>query len=55
MKLDCWDSWVAGSVVERLPSAQGVVSESQDRIPHRAPLEKPASPSAYVSASLYIS
>ena len=26
-----------------------------DRVPHRAPCGKPVSPSAYVSASLYIS
>ena len=43
------------SVVECLPSAQGVVLGSQDRVPHQAPYEKPASPSACVSASLSVS
>ena len=43
---------LGGSVVERLPSAQGVILDSQDRVPHRAPCMKPASPSACVSASL---
>ena len=40
-----------GSVVEHLPSAQGVNLGSQDPVPHRPPLGEPASPSAYVSAS----
>ena len=44
-----------GSVVECLPSAQGVILESQDRVPHRVPCMEPASPSAYVSASLSVS
>ena len=51
---------LGGSVVECLPSAQGMVPETQDRVPHqvphrvphRAPLKEPASPSACVSASL---
>ena len=43
---------LGGSVVERLPLAQDVVSESRDRVSHWAPLEEPASPSAYVSASV---
>ena len=34
------------------PSAQGVILETQDRVPHRAPCMGPASPSASVSASL---
>ena len=37
------------------PSAQGVVLETWDRVPHRAPCMEPASPSACVSASLYVS
>ena len=41
-----------GSVVECLPSAQGVIPESGDPVPHQDPCEEPASPSAYVSASL---
>ena len=32
------------------PSAQGVILESWDRVPHRAPYEEPASSFAYVSA-----
>ena len=44
--------FLGGSVVYRLPSAQGVILESQNQIPHWAPCMKPASPSAYVSASL---
>ena len=40
------------SVIEHLPSAQGVIPGSWDRAPHRAPLMEPASPSACVSASL---
>ena len=41
-----------GSVVEHLPSAQGVILEFQDRVPHQVPCMEPASLSAYVSASL---
>ena len=41
---------LGGSVVEHLSSAQGVVPESQDKVPHRAPLEEPVSPSVCVSA-----
>ena len=44
-----------GSVVERLPPAQGVTPGSQDRVPHWAPRREPASPSACVSASLSVS
>ena len=48
---------LGGSVVECLPSAQGVILESQDRVLHRAPHGSfsHASPSAYVSASLCVS
>ena len=35
-----------GSVVEHLPSAQGVILGSQDRVPHRTPLGETASHSA---------
>ena len=35
-----------------LPSAQGVILETQDWVPCPAPCMEPASPSAYVSASL---
>ena len=41
-----------GSAVERLPLAQGVILECRDRVPHWSPCMEPASPSAYVSASL---
>ena len=46
--------WVSlgGSVVELLPSAQGMILESRDRVPRRAPCMEPASPSACVSAAL---
>ena len=43
---------LSGSVVEHLPSAQVVIPESWDQVPHWAPRGEPASPSAYVSASL---
>ena len=43
---------LGGSAIECLPSTQGVIPESQDWIPHRAPLREPVCPSAYVSASL---
>ena len=39
-------------MVEHLPSAQGVIPESWDRVPHWAPRMEPASPSACVSPSL---
>ena len=37
---------LGGSVVERLPSAQGVILGSWDRVLHQAPCEEPTSPSA---------
>ena len=43
---------LGGSVVKHLPSAQSVILESRNRVPHWAPCMEPASPSAYVSASL---
>ena len=43
---------LVGSVVEHLPLAQGVIPESQDRVPHRARCMEPASLSACVCASL---
>ena len=46
---------LGGSVVERLPSAQGVILGFHNRVPHRVPCGEPASPSAYVSASLSVS
>ena len=46
---------LGGSAVEYLPWAQGMILESQDRVPHRAPQREPASLSAYVSSSLCVS
>ena len=46
---------LGGSGVWRLPSAQGEILESRDRVPHRAPCMEPASPSACVSASVCVS
>ena len=45
---------LGSSVVEHLSSAQGVIPESWDRVPHQAPHIEPASPSVYVSASLSV-
>ena len=42
-----------GSMVEHLLLAQGVILETQDRVPHQASFMEPASPSACVSASLF--
>ena len=47
---------LGGSVVERLPLAQGVILGSRDRVSCRVPCGEPASPSAYVlPLSLYVS
>ena len=46
---------LGGSVVEHLPLAQGVILESRDQVLHWAPCLEPASPSAYISASLSVS
>ena len=46
---------LGGSVVERLPLAQGVIPESQDQVQHQASCVEPASPSAGASASLSVS
>ena len=46
---------LGGSVVEHLTLAQGMIPESWDRVRHRVPHREPASPSAYVSASLCVS
>ena len=43
---------LGGSVVEHLPLVQGMIPGYHDRVPHLAPYKEPASPSAYVSASL---
>ena len=44
-----------GSVVEHLPSAQGVTPGSWDRVPRGAPRRESASPSACVSAPISVS
>ena len=44
-----------GLAVQHLPSAQGVILGSWDRVPCPAPCMEPASPSACVSASLSLS
>ena len=46
---------LGGSVVEHLPLAQVVILGSWDGVPHQAHHREPASPSAYVSASLSVS
>ena len=40
------------SVVEHLPLTEVVIPGSWDRVPHQAPRMEPASPSAYVFASI---
>ena len=44
-----------GSVVEHMPLAQVVILGSWDRVLHQAPNREPASPPAYVFASLSVS
>ena len=46
---------LGGSVVEHLTLAQGMIPVSQDPVLNGALCRKPASPSAYVSASLSMS
>ena len=46
---------LGGSVVEHLPSAQGVTLGSWDQVLHWVPHREPASPSACISASLPVS
>ena len=46
---------LGGSVVEHPPLAQGMIPESWDRVLQQLPCREPASPSAYVSASLCVS
>ena len=43
-----------GSAVKHLPSAQGVILESWDQVPHQVPCMEPASPSACVFTSLSV-
>ena len=51
LKVECFGQpeWPSGLA---LPSAQGMILETQDRVPHQAPCMGPASPSACVSAPL---
>ena len=46
---------LGGSVVEHLPLAQVVIPGSWDQVSHGASPREPASPSACVSASLFLS
>ena len=46
---------LGGSMVGHLPLAQVEMPGSCDQVPHQAPRREPASPSAYVSASLFVS
>ena len=55
LKIDVLRGSLGGSVVWPLPLAQGVILESWDPVPRWAPGMEPASPSAYVSASLSLS
>ena len=48
-----WAAQVAQWLVP--PLAQGLILETQDGVPYQAPCVEPASPSAYVSASLSVS
>ena len=43
---------LGGSVVEHLPLAQVMILDPGMEFPHQGPRREPASPSAYVSASL---
>ena len=45
-------TWVHSSFV--LPSAQGLILEIRDRVPHQAPCMEPTSHTACVSASLCV-
>ena len=45
---------LSGSVAKHLPLAQVEIPGSWDVVPHQDPCRKPASPSAYVSASLSV-
>ena len=55
----CLKIWLVGhlggSVVEHVPLALVVIQGSWDGVLHQAPCIEPASPSACVSASLYVS
>ena len=46
---------LGGSAAEHLPSVQGLIPGSWDRVPHWTPHSEPAPPSACFSASLCVS
>ena len=46
---------LGGSAVWRLPSSQGVILETQDGVPHRAPCMEPASLPVSLPLSLDLS
>ena len=46
--------YLGGLAVDRLPSAQGVIPGSWDRVPHQAPCKESAPLSACVSVSLSV-
>ena len=50
-----FEAHLGGSVVEPLPLAQVMIPGSRDLVLYQAPSREPASPSAYVSAFLYVS
>ena len=50
-----FEGCLGSSVVEHLPLAQGMILESWERVLHQVPHREPASPFAYVSASLSVS
>ena len=52
LEFSCGGVRLSGSAFGCLPLAQGMILESQDQVPHCAPCMEPASPTAYVSASL---
>ena len=59
LKISGWKYYkegrLGGSGVRHLPLAQGVTLGSRDRVPQGVPRREPASPSAWVSASLQVS
>ena len=55
LKMQLVGGSLGGSEVWRLPLAQGAILEPRDRVLRRAPGMEPASPSAFVSASLSMS
>ena len=54
IRIGSWDAWVA-QWLSVLPLAQGIIPGSWYGGPHQAAHREPASPFAYVSASLCVS